>query len=253
MLSEWLVTELFALFLVFCRLGSAVMLLPGFGELYVPVRIRLLFALSFSFLVAPVIGNLPALPESVPALFVLVVAETLIGTFIGGLTRILISAVSMAGTIISLQANLASLMTVDVTQIQGQAQVLSNFLSISALILLFSTNMHHVMLEAIVDSYSLFLPGVFPDLGEFSHHATKLLNSAFNMAMQMSAPFIVIGTILYLAMGIIARLIPNIQVFFVMTAPQILLNFFLLMVLMSGMMLWYLDYFKSSLTAFLAP
>lgn len=253
MLSDLLVSEIFAFLLVFCRLGSAVMLLPGFGELYVPARIRLLFALAFSFLIAPVIGQLPPIPATVPGLFLLLMSEIIVGLFIGGISRILISAVNMAGTIISLQANLASLLTVDVTQIAGQAQVLSNFLGISALVLLFASDMHHLMLEGIVDSYTLFLPGQMPNMGDFANHASQTLNSAFVMAMKMSGPFIVIGVILYLGMGIIARLIPNIQVFFVLTAPQILMNFFLLMVMFNAMMLWYLDYFKTTLLTFLKP
>lgn len=87
MLSQFLAAELFAFLLIFCRMGSAIMLLPGFGEAYVSPRVRLLFALMLSLLLVPVIRSLPPLPTSVLGLFNIMIAEILIGLFIGGLTR----------------------------------------------------------------------------------------------------------------------------------------------------------------------
>jgi flagellar biosynthetic protein FliR len=252
MLADLLVSEIFAFLLVFCRLGAAIMLLPGFGEAYVPGRFRLFLAGAFSIILAPVL-TLPIVPDTVFALLSLMLAETLVGLFIGGLSRILISTVSVAGTIISIQSNLASLLTVDVTQIQGQTAALSNFMGIAAVVILFSMNLHHLMLRGVVDSYSLFLPGVFPNVGDFADHASHTLNSAFIMAVKMSAPFIIISTILNLGVGLLARLVPTIQGFFVMTAPAILINFFLFMVTFSSMMYWYMEYFKETLAAFLTP
>ena len=252
MLSSWLVSELFAVFLVFCRVGSAIMLLPGFGETYVSTRFRLLLAVCISFVAAPAIAQLPPMPTGVPQLMVMMLGEVLVGLFIGSLCKFIMHTVSIAGTVISLQANLASLMTTDVTQIQGQAQVLSNFLSMSALVLVFAANLHHGMLHAIIDSYRVFLPGLFPSMGDISSQLSQTLNSAFIMAMQMSAPFIVLGLVMNLGIGLLARLVPNVQAFFVMTAPQILFSFFLLMVMFSSMMYWFLEFFKDTLASFIA-
>ena len=253
MLSQYLTSELFSFLLVFCRIGSAMMLLPGFGEAYVSSRIRLLLALMFSLLLAPVLTVMPPPPSSVSGLAILIITETLIGLFFGVITRILIAAIHMGGMIIALQSSLASALTQDVTQTQGQASSLGNLLGMTALVLMFSTDLHHVILSGLADSYNLFTPGVFPIVGDFSQHAITLLSGAFAAAIQMAAPHIVIGTILYLGAGIIARLVPNLQIFFLLMAPQIFISLFILMVCFSAIMMWYIDYFRDTMAAFIAP
>lgn len=252
MLSQFLVSEIFAFLLVFCRLGSALMLMPGFGETYVAMRIRLMLALMFSLALAPIV-EMPPVPETAFAFIGLVGAEVLIGLFLGALTRMLIGAVHMGGMIIAYQSSLISALVPDITQGQTQGTALGNFLGVAVVTLLFATNLHHLMLKSLADSYSLFLPGQYPPIDDFVTLSTQTMSGAFRMAMQLAAPHIVIGLIIYLASGIIARLIPNIQVFFVLIAPQILLSFFVLMIVFSTLMMWYMDYFKDTLGGFLAP
>lgn len=253
MLSDILITQLFAFLLVFCRMGSAIMVLPGFGESYVPARVRLLLAAVFSILLAPVIQHLPPMPNNIMSLFTLLLAEIMIGLFLGGLSRMLISAIHMAGMIIAYQSSLASAVTQDLTLSQAQGTSLGNLLGMSALVLLFATDLHHLMLRGLAESYTLFLPGEFPQVADFANHSVNIINSAFQMAMKIAAPHLVIGLIIYLGAGIIARLMPNIQIFFLMMAPQLLISFFILMICSSAMMLWYIEYIKDSLGAFLAP
>lgn len=253
MLSQFLTSQLFAFLLIFCRLGSAFVLLPGFGEAYVAVRIRLMLALMFSLTLTPVLHNLPAPPSSVFLLTTLIVGEILTGLFIGGLARLLIAAMHIAGTAIAYQSSLASALTLDIAAFQGQDTSLGNLMTVTAVMLLFATNLDHVMLKGIADSYSLFVPGQFPPIADFAKSATQTMSGAFRMALQLAAPNIVIGMIFYLGGGILSRLMPTMQIFFVMLAPQLLLSFFVLMVSFSAMMMWYLDYFRDSLSVFLPP
>jgi flagellar biosynthetic protein FliR len=253
MLSNIIISQLFAFLLVFCRMGSAIMLLPGFGETYVPARVRLLFAALFSLLLSPALPSLPPPPDNVVGLFTLLSAEIIIGLFLGGLSRMLIAAIHMAGMIIAYQSSLASAVTQDIAQAQTQGTSLGNFLGMSALALFFATDLHHIMLRGLAESYSLFLPGHFPQMGDFAEHATRTMNSAFHMAMQIAAPHLVVGLMVYLAAGIISRLMPNIQIFFLLMAPQLLISFFILMICASAMLLWYMEYIKDSFGSFLAP
>ena len=253
MLSQFLVSELFAFLLIFCRLGSALMLLPGFGEVYVPTRVRLLLALMFSMTLTPVIHSIPAVPTTTFGLLQLLIGEIMIGLFLGGLGRMLISALHVAGTIIAYMSSMSSSLTQDIASFQGQDTSISNLLSFTAVVLLFVTDLHHMMLKGLADSYTLFLPGHFPIVEDFANHATHIMSSTFQMAMQLAAPNIVIGLILYLGAGILARLMPGIQIFFLLMAPQLLLSFFIIMTTFSAIMLWYLDFFKDTLGTFLAP
>lgn len=253
MLSQFLVSEIFAFFLVFCRLGAAFMLLPGFGEAYISVRVRLLMALMFSLAISPIIPNLPNLPEEVPNLAILLVAEILNGAFIGMIARILISAMQTAGAIIAYQTSLASALTQDMSTGQGQDSSISNMLSFSAVVMLFATDTHHMMLKGLVDSYQLFLPGSFPMMHDMANMATKTLTGAFRMAIQIAAPHLFIGLVIYIIAGIIARLMPNIQIFFIILPVQLALGFFIMMTVISAILIWYLSYFKDNFSAFISP
>src|SRR3546814_946445 len=109
MLAELLPQQAFALLLVFVRLGSALMLMPGFGESYISPRIRLLLALAMTVVVQPVLPNvLPALPESPFALFLLIFGEAFIGLFLGSVARLLMAALSIGGMMIATVTGLAN-------------------------------------------------------------------------------------------------------------------------------------------------
>jgi flagellar biosynthesis protein FliR len=253
MLSDFLISELFAFMLVFCRTGSAIMLLPGFGEQYVSPLIRLLIAVSFSLVLAPVIQSMPAVPVTTLGLITLLSAEILVGLFLGGIARMLIGAVHVAGITIAYQSSMAASITAGINQYQGQDSSVGNFLGMTAVVLILATNLHHLMLRGLADSYTLFYPGDFPPVHDFANLATHTASRIFTMGMQLAAPNIVIGLMLYLGAGILARLMPNIQIFFILLPPQLLLSFFVIMITVSSIMLWYLDFFETSLKAFLAP
>ena len=251
MLEHILISQLFAFLLVFCRMGTAIMLLPGFGEAYVPARIRLLLAAIISILLAPVINTLPTIPNNVLDLFNLILPEIMIGLFLGGLSRILIEAIHIAGMIIAYQSSLASALTQDLSHAQTQGTSMGNLLGVGGLVMMFASDLHHFMLKGLADSYTLFAAGQFPQVEDFANHATQTMNSSFRIAMQLSAPHLVIGLLIFLGAGIISRLMPNIQIFSLMVAPQLLISFFILMISSSAIMLWYIEYIKNSLKLFL--
>lgn len=241
MLSQLLTTEIFAYLLIFCRVGTGLMLLPGLAEAYVSTRVRLLLALAFALVLFPVVKHLmPPVPSHPAPLVVLVVAEIMVGALIGTLARIIVSATHTAGTIIAMQSGLASAMMMDITQ-TSQSTAVANLIGITALAVIFAADLHHLLLRALADSYMLFAPGQAPATGDMAAQAAMMAGRAFYIAMQLSAPFIVVGIILNVGAGVMARVMPSLQVFFLIIAPQILVTFFLLMATISGLMLWYAD------------
>src|ERR1041384_6404235 len=146
---EQLVTDnLFQFFMVFCRLGSAIMLLPGFGEAYVPVRVRLAFALMFSLALMPMLADrVPVLPADLDRFVLALGSEIGIGLFFGSLCRIILMSVISAGSIIALQTGIANALSVDPATAQ-QAAVTGNFLIVVALVLIFATGLDHMGLPA---------------------------------------------------------------------------------------------------------
>lgn len=252
-LNDFLVSEVFTFLLIFCRVGTAITILPGFGEAFISARIRLFLAATLSLILTPAIHPFPAPPNAIGTLVALMAAEILTGIFIGTIGRLLLSAISTAGMIIAYQSSLASALVQDVTIAGGQASSMGNMLGITVLALIFATDMHHLMLRALVDSYHIFSVGAFPNVEDFTTHTARVVNGSFLVALQLAAPHIVIGLIVYLAGGVIARLMPGLQVFFILVPPQLLLSFFVLMVAWSTIMLWYMDYFKDNIGRFVSP
>ncbi len=252
MLEQFLITELFAYLLIFSRVGAGIMLLPGIGEVYVPARIRLLLALSLALLLMPPLTEgMPPVPDQPIALLVIVFTEVLTGLFLGALARMMISAMHTAGTVIATQSGLAAAMMLDVTQ-TSQSTPVTNLLAVTAVTLLFAMNLHHVLLGGLAQSYELFPAGQLPMLPDFAEHAARTVSRAFAVAIQIASPHIVIGTILYLAAGVLSRLMPTMQIFFILMAPQMLISFFILMITLSGMMLWYMNYLETTFGMFVS-
>lgn len=247
MLEQFLVSQVFALFLIFCRIGSGIMVLPAFGETYVPVRLRLALAFMLSLLLTPFLAKtIPAFPSSPLALALLVASEILIGLFIGTVCSILISVTHVAGMIFSFQSGMSSAVVFDVTQ-SSQGSLIGNLMGILTLVLLFSTGLHHVMLRGLTDSYIVFAPGHWPPLNDFVETVMRTASDTFIIAIQLAAPLLVVGTLLFLGAGILSRLMPTMQVFFVIIPPQLMVTFFVLATTFSGIMLWYMEFYRGKL------
>lgn len=251
MLESFLVAHIFHFLLIFCRIGSGLMVMPGFGETYVSARIRLNLGLMIALVLTPVLHpNLPPLPQSPIALVLLIVSESIVGLFIGGICRILISATHIAGSIFSYQSGMSSAVLYDVTQ-STQGSLVGNFFGLITAVLLFETGLHVFMLRGVAESYSVFLPGHFPPIHDFTQAAMRITSDTFIVAVEISAPVIVVGTLLFLGGGILSRLMPSLQIFFLITAPQLIISFFALIAAFSAMMLWYMDFFRDKMIFFL--
>ncbi len=247
-LTDYLTTQFFAYFLVFCRVGGVFMLLPGFGDAYVAARIRLMLALIISLALTPAIPHLPGLPVSPITTLVIIFHEIVIGVLIGGIIKLLTSCLNIAGTIIAAQSSLGQASLFDPTQ-QTQGAVFGTFMEMLGIVLMFSLNLHHFIIAGIVDSYSFFAVNSPLNYGDFSELATKAVAHSFAVGMQIAAPLIVIGILVNLTSGILARLMPAFQVFFVIMPAQILVSFFVFMVTLSTGMMIYMQFLSDSLSA----
>lgn len=251
MLSDWTVITLFHFFLVFTRMGAALMVLPGFGEVYISSRARLMLALTVSAVMAPVLKPLlPPMPADILGLGMALLAEAIVGLFIGAVGRMLQSILHVAGMIIAFQSSLASALLFDANQ-GSQGSVMGNFMTLIGVTLLFATGMHHMMLTGIAESYMVFEPGAFPPTGDMADMAAQVVSDGFVVAVKISAPLIVMGLLLYLGAGILGRLMPNMQVFFVLVPVQLYESFVIFLLTLSAGMLWYIDHFEEVMRTFL--
>lgn len=236
-----------AFLLVFARIGTMVMLLPGLGELSVPVRVRLTIALLLTAILLPIHREAYQLDfRSAGPVVGTLFQELLVGAVLGLTARMTISALQVAGSVIAQQLGLGFVTAVDPTQGQ-QGVIIGNFLSVLGITLVFVTDLHHLVIAALNDSYRLFRPGEVPLLGDIAALLTQTVAGAFRVGVQLSAPFLVFGLLFNLGLGVLSRLMPQMQVFFVGLPLSILLGFVILLLVVGAMMGTFLSHLEGVL------
>jgi len=229
------------------------MLLPGLGEQNVSARLRLTIALVLAAVLLPLHRTAYRIDTSALApTLVLLVEEIIIGGVLGITARLTISALEVAGSVIAQQLGLGFVTAVDPTQGE-QGVLLGNFLTMLGATLFFATDMHHLVIAALSDSYTLFAPGEVPATGDVAALVTRTVAGAFRIGIQLSAPFIVFGFIFNIGLGVLARLMPQMQVFFVALPLSIMLGLLFLLLLLGTMMGLFLDYVGGVLHAMTVP
>jgi len=241
-----------AFMLCFARIGTMVMLLPGLGEMSVPVRLRLTVALVLAAVLLPLHRRAYAIDlKTFGPVLGLIGQEMFVGAVLGLTVRLMISALQVAGSVVAQQLGLGFVTAVDPTQ--GQQSVLvGNFLTLLGLTLVFAADLHHLVIAALNDSYALFRPGEIPLLGDVAALTTRTVAAAFKIGVQLSAPFIVFGLLFNLGLGILSRLMPQMQVFFVGMPLSILVGFLILLLVVGAMMSVFLGSVEGTLRQ-LAP
>ena len=242
-----------AFLLTFARIGTMVMLLPGIGELNLPARVRLTIALVLTAVLLPLHQKAYAvdLKEFGPTLL-LFGQEMVIGGLLGLTARLAISALQIAGSVIAQQLGLGFVTAVDPSQ-NEQGVLVGNFLTVLGITLVFATNLHQLVIAALNDSYSLFRPGEVPLVGDMAQHITNVIAAAFRIGIQLSAPFLVFGLLFNLGLGVLSRLMPQMQVFFIGLPLSILLGLLLLMLVIGAMMGTFVDYLAGVLGSLAPP
>lgn len=247
MIGELINLNVFAFLLVFARIGTAFTLMPGFGSQQIPVTIRLTFGVMVTLVMTPMVMDfLPSEPTQVSVLFLLLSSEILIGVFLGLIPRVFMASLQTAGTVLAMVASMANMFIQDPIAEQ-QSSLLSTFLGLTALTLVFVTDTHHLMLAALADSYSLFNPVAGPMIGDMSDFLAHKVAESFALGVQMASPLIVSGVAYYLGLGILGRLMPQLPVFFFGMPIQISMQVYLLMITMSAMMMVFMRYMENGL------
>ena len=251
-LEQFLPIQVFAFLLVFSRLAGTLMLLPGLGEAYVPPRVRLLFALLLSIIVAPLVSAiLPPEPGNIFLLFKLILAEIVIGIYIGIVARMLLLTLDSVGRFIALTIGMSNAEVFN-PSISTQASLPGLLLTTMGVLILFSTNMHHVLIMGISESYTAFPVGVFLPTGDMAFVLARVLADSFSLALQISAPFIVLSLAFFMGLGMLARLMPQLQIFFISLPVQLAGGLFVFSAVLSGLFTVFIEYYAEHVNQFLA-
>ncbi len=238
--------------LVFARIGTMVMLLPGLGEMTMPVRIRLTVALVLAAVFFPLHRTAYTLDLREPFPVLLMLGhEIFIGAILGLTARLSISALQVAGAVVAQQMGLGFVTAIDPSQGQ-QGALVGNLLTILGITLIFATDLHYLVIAALNDSYRIFEPGASIMIGDVAALFTQTVAGAFKVGIQLAAPFLVFGLLFNLGLGLLSRLMPQMQVFFVGLPLSILLGLLILLAVVGAMMTTFLEFLAGVLRE-LAP
>lgn len=238
--------------LTFVRLGTATIIMPGIGDSFVSTRVRLHIGVALSFALFPLI--LPYIPDPMPTTFgllMLVTMEFIIGLFIGTIARILMTALDTAGMVISISSGLGNAQVFN-PSLAAQGSLIGAMLSVTGVLLLFETNLHHLLFMGIMESYELFPVGAIPDTGSMADLMARTVAVSFSIGVKIASPFIVMTLLIYVGMGVLSRLMPQIQVFILALPMQILLSLVLLSIVISAAMTFWLAQFEQGMIFFLS-
>lgn len=250
-LSNFLATGILAFMLTFVRIGTAIMIMPGVGDSFVNTRVRLLIALGVSFVLFPLTAKY--MPDPVPStlsLASLITMEFIIGLFFGTIARIFMMALDTAGMVISIQSGLGNAQIFN-PALSTQGSIVGAFLSIFGILILFATNMHHLLFMGVLESYELFPVGAIPDTGSMAELMSRAVSQSFLIGVKLAAPFIVMTLMIYVGMGVLSRLMPQVQVFLLAIPVQILLAIMTLMLVLGAAATYWLTYFEQAMVFFL--
>lgn len=206
-----------ATFLVFCRIGTCLMLMPGISSGRIPLQVRLFFAIASSLMLAPIVLG-PILPVSEGAGSVgylrLIGSEVLTGALIGMLGRIYFWALQFVSTAVASSLGFGGLPSVGIEG-SDAAPAFADLINMSALFLFFVSNLHLQVIRALANSYQAIPVAAAFAPARALVNITDTLSQAFLSTLQVAGPFLVYGVVVNFAIGLINKLTPQIPVYFI--------------------------------------
>ena len=233
-----LTDNVLATFIVFCRIGACLMLVPGYSSVNVPPQIRLFVALVTTFALTPILLSIlkPLVDDASPlTLALLIGTELLVGSVIGLGGRVFFLALQ---TMLAVMASAIGLSSIPGTPVgdTDPAPPVVPLIMAAVTTLFFLTDQHWQVLRGLMNSYDVWHPGEKLS-GEMAlSQLVNRLTDAFVLTLRITSPFIVYSIVVNFSVGLINKLTPAIPVYFV-SVPFVLFGGFLLLYLTSDELL----------------
>ncbi len=221
-----------ATFVLFCRIGACLMVMPGFSNPRVPVNIRLFLAFAITLALTPLLsGSIEAsASEAAPiALMLILVSEIGIGALIGVLGRAFFEALATLTNMIAMAIGLASPLKGPMDESEPSPAVAS-LVALAATTLFFLTDLHWEVLRGLVASYAALPVSAYFNPQFSLIQVSECLSKSFLIALRISSPFVIYSLIVNLAIALAAKLTPQIPVYFISMPAVVAGGLFLLYV-----------------------
>jgi flagellar biosynthetic protein FliR len=226
--GDLILDHAFGLVMVLARVGATLAFLPGLGEASIPAAVKAGMVLTLTLLLLPIVEPLlPPRPDSEVALGLLVMTELANGMWFGWLARVLTISLPLAGQFIADFAGLANVLLPN-PDLGPQTTAISQLYDIAVPALILSSGLYTELIAALVGFYRLIPPGTVAWVPDSAMTTVAVVAHCFDLALRLSAPFILAAIAWHVAIGLIARLVPRLQIFFVALPGQIALSLLLL-------------------------
>lgn len=246
-LATLLSGHVFSFMLIFTRIGAIFMGMPGIGDAFMPAHQRLQIALLISFILLPLLGpTLPPMPEHVPQLVQLMLFEFATGAFIGLTMRLILGALEVAGMLISVQIGLSNAMIFN-PAMATQGSLTGAMMSMLGILFVFESGLLDMIMKGLAQSYVVFVPGAPLPIGDMTEFFTKTVTVSIEVALRMIAPFMVLGIVFQILAGVMVKMVPQMQIFFVAVPLQIIMGMVVFSLTLGSIMLIWANTFERTL------
>lgn len=202
-----------AFVLIFLRVTAIIVVIPILGNRTVPLRVKGGLSIIIAFLILPFV-HYPAASYDVITLVLKMLGEVLIGIIIGLTGRLLFAGIQLAGQLVGFQMGFAIVNVVDPVS-SSQVSIIAQLQYLLAALIFFAVNGHHVFLYAIAESYNIMPPLDFNFSGQLMDSLLSLSRDIFIVAVKTGAPIMTILLLTSVGLGLIARTVPQINIFIV--------------------------------------
>jgi flagellar biosynthetic protein FliR len=248
---EIILSKIHIFIVVFVRISMIIVLLPIFGYFLIPIKVKISLAALLTLLIVPLlpVQHLPE-PQNLIALVYMIGREAIAGLIIGFATTIMFMAFQFAGTIVGLQMGFGIVNVLD-PQSNIQVSIIGQFMYIIALLIFLAIDGHYFLIQALVHSFKMIpLTGAMFS-GKLLNKFIEMSAQVFIIAVKIGIPMIVTLTLTDVALGIIARTVPQMNIFIVSFPLKIGLGLFALasfLPLLLYMLKKLLDVFQQDVT-----
>jgi flagellar biosynthetic protein FliR len=226
--GDLILDHAFGLVLVLARVGATLALLPGLGEAAIPAVVKAGMVFTLTILLLPIVEPLlPPRPDSEVALALLIMTELANGMWFGWLARVLAISLPLAGQFVGDFAGLANVLLPN-PELGAQTTAIAQLYDLAVPALFLSSGLHTELISALVGFYRLIPPGTVAWVPDSAATTVAVVAHSFDLALRLSAPFILAAIAWHVAIGLVARLVPRLQIFFVALPGQIALSLLLL-------------------------
>ncbi len=230
-------------FLIFCRIGGCMLVVPGFSSPRVPQQVRLLVAGAISLALSPLL--LPLFQAKLGAqapgeTLRWILTESVTGLLIGFLGRIFLVVLE---TVTNAMSTMVGFGAMPGAPVEGSDPVpaIESLILLSATVLLFASDLHWELVRGLVDSYGRIPPGEGIGSQTSLVRVVDQVADAFMLGLRITAPFIIYAVVVNLAAGFVNKLTPSIPVYFVAT-PFVMFGGLLMLYYLGGeIMMQYLQ------------